>query len=185
MRVSKLSLFGVLAHTVSASNNTNVPGAYIIEFNEKSQDLTAFYQDLLSDGIQVTPRANLSYKLFQGASINIRNTNDAEYLSTVILAKSQVKNIWPVRAIQIPLPTSISVGNGVQARDASGKVRRAVENGTDTFTPHVMTQVDKLRAEGITGKGIRIGIVDTGVDWTHPALGGCFGEGCLVRTHYS
>ncbi|KAF6804357.1 peptidase [Colletotrichum musicola] len=43
-----------------------------------------------------------------------------------------------------------------------------------------MTQVDRLRAEGYTGKGIRIGIVDSGVDYTHPALGGCFGDGCLV-----
>ena len=50
----------------------------------------------------------------------------------------------------------------------------------DSFTPHVMTQVDKLKAENITGKGIKVGIVDTGVDYTHPALGGCFGEGCLV-----
>lgn len=43
-----------------------------------------------------------------------------------------------------------------------------------------MTQVDKLRANGITGAGIRIAIVDTGVDYNHPALGGCFGDGCLV-----
>lgn len=48
------------------------------------------------------------------------------------------------------------------------------------FAPHRMTQVDKLRAENVTGKGIRIALVDTGVDYTHPALGGCFGEGCLV-----
>ncbi|KAG6287593.1 hypothetical protein E4U09_006064 [Claviceps aff. purpurea] len=44
-----------------------------------------------------------------------------------------------------------------------------------------MTQVDRLRAKGITGKGVKIAVVDTGIDWTHPALGnGCFGKGCLV-----
>ncbi|MBU2477053.1 S8 family serine peptidase, partial [Candidatus Micrarchaeota archaeon] len=32
----------------------------------------------------------------------------------------------------------------------------------------------------ITGEGITIGIIDTGVDYTHPDLGGCFGEGCKV-----
>lgn len=33
----------------------------------------------------------------------------------------------------------------------------------DTFTPHVMTQVDMLRADGITGKGVKIAVIDTGV----------------------
>ncbi|OAQ28034.1 subtilisin-like protein, partial [Linnemannia elongata AG-77] len=30
------------------------------------------------------------------------------------------------------------------------------------------------------GKGIKIGIIDSGVDYHHPALGGCFGPGCKV-----
>jgi subtilisin family serine protease len=30
------------------------------------------------------------------------------------------------------------------------------------------------------GKGIKVAIMDTGVDWRHPALGGCFGPGCKV-----
>ncbi|KAI9234151.1 MAG: peptidase S8/S53 domain-containing protein, partial [Podila humilis] len=30
------------------------------------------------------------------------------------------------------------------------------------------------------GKGVKIGIIDSGVDYTHPALGGCFGPGCKV-----
>ncbi|MBU2477054.1 S8 family serine peptidase, partial [Candidatus Micrarchaeota archaeon] len=33
----------------------------------------------------------------------------------------------------------------------------------------------------ITGEGITIGIIDTGVDYTHPDLGGCFGQGCKVE----
>lgn len=43
-----------------------------------------------------------------------------------------------------------------------------------------MTQVDQLRARGVTGEGVRIAVIDTGTDYLHPALGGCFGEGCLV-----
>lgn len=45
-----------------------------------------------------------------------------------------------------------------------------------------MGGVDKLHEEGFTGEGIFIGVVDTGVDYLHPALGGCFGPGCKVVT---
>ncbi len=30
----------------------------------------------------------------------------------------------------------------------------------------------------ITGQGVRVAIIDTGVDYTHPDLGGCLGPGC-------
>lgn len=43
-----------------------------------------------------------------------------------------------------------------------------------------MTGVDKLHLQGIQGAGVNIGIIDTGVDFTHPALGGCFGPGCKI-----
>jgi subtilisin family serine protease len=43
-----------------------------------------------------------------------------------------------------------------------------------------MTQVDQLRSNGITGAGIRVAVIDTGVDYLHPALGGGFGPGYLV-----
>ncbi len=36
----------------------------------------------------------------------------------------------------------------------------------------------------LTGKGVSIAILDTGIDYTHPDLGGCFGEGCKVVDGY-
>ena len=36
----------------------------------------------------------------------------------------------------------------------------------------------------LTGFGIKIGVVDTGVDYTHPDLGGCFGGNCKVAGGY-
>ncbi len=36
----------------------------------------------------------------------------------------------------------------------------------------------------ITGKGIKVAVIDTGVDYTRDALGGCFGEGCRVYDGY-
>ncbi len=36
----------------------------------------------------------------------------------------------------------------------------------------------------LTGKGIKIAIIDTGIDYTHPDLGGCFGRECKVIGGY-
>ena len=47
-------------------------------------------------------------------------------------------------------------------------------------SPLQMGGVDKLHQLGIKGKGIKIGIVDTGVDYRHPALGAGFGPGFKI-----
>jgi subtilisin family serine protease len=38
---------------------------------------------------------------------------------------------------------------------------------------------------GYTGEGVKIAILDTGVDYTHPDLGGCLGPGCKVVDGYN
>ncbi|KAI8835506.1 peptidase S8/S53 domain-containing protein [Chytridium lagenaria] len=44
-----------------------------------------------------------------------------------------------------------------------------------------MTGVNEVRQKfNLTGKGIKVAIVDSGAFYTHQALGGCFGEGCRV-----
>lgn len=62
----------------------------------------------------------------------------------------------------------------------------------DQYVVHLAESVRLIRADeahqrhtlgaaNITGKGVRIAIIDTGVDYTHPDLGnGCFGAGCKV-----
>ncbi|KAI0823378.1 subtilisin-like protease [Trametes gibbosa] len=50
----------------------------------------------------------------------------------------------------------------------------------DSESTHILTGVDKLHAQGIFGDGIKIGIIDTGIDFTNPFLGGAFGPGNKV-----
>ncbi|KAI8063270.1 hypothetical protein BC940DRAFT_243420 [Gongronella butleri] len=49
---------------------------------------------------------------------------------------------------------------------------------------HKLTGVDKVKQAGYTGKGIKVAILDSGVDYTHPSLGKCFGPGCLIEYGY-
>ncbi|PVU85363.1 hypothetical protein BB560_007049 [Smittium megazygosporum] len=51
---------------------------------------------------------------------------------------------------------------------------------------HKLTNVDVVHSkEKLYGNGIKIAIIDTGVDYTHPALGGCFGKNCKISRGYN
>jgi subtilisin family serine protease len=53
----------------------------------------------------------------------------------------------------------------------------------DLNTATGMTGADIVRtALGYDGTGIKVAVMDTGIDWNHPDLGGCFGPGCKVAT---
>ncbi|HUE84614.1 MAG TPA: S8 family serine peptidase [Vicinamibacterales bacterium] len=48
-------------------------------------------------------------------------------------------------------------------------------------TALAMTGADIAQTElGLTGAGIKVGVIDSGIDYHHPDLGGCFGPGCRV-----
>ncbi|RYO97101.1 hypothetical protein DL766_002396 [Monosporascus sp. MC13-8B] len=154
-----------------------VPGAYIVEL-EDNEDTRSFYGDLRSQNMEAEPRLDLSYSLFKGCSFQLKNMSDVEVVAQSISEMPKVRKMWPVRIREIPKDELVWAGNAEAARSS---LRKRQEPGNDTYPPHVMTQVDKLRAEGFTGAGIRIGVVDSGVDYNHPALGGgCFGDGCLI-----
>lgn len=177
--------------TASAQPSTPtaaIAGNYIVEFADEKQSVTSFYEDLAAEGLSVEARTELRSSLFNGVSFHVHNVSstgtDAVALLRQLEASKSVKSVWPVRPVQLKMPVS----SEPPARDTEASanrrrhVSRAATTKEDTFSPHVMTQVSKLRAEGITGKGIRVAIIDSGIDYTHPALGGCFGEGCLVET---
>ncbi|MEA2464975.1 MAG: hypothetical protein QOJ98_2722 [Acidobacteriota bacterium] len=55
-----------------------------------------------------------------------------------------------------------------------------------TFEPFLVKSVPHIRADqawsqrGTRGKGVTVAVIDTGVDYTHPAFGGTFGAGSKV-----
>ena len=62
----------------------------------------------------------------------------------------------------------------------------ALEQTTAAFEPDLafslsMTGVDVAQSRlGFTGRGVHVAVLDSGIDYDHPDLGGCFGPGCRV-----
>jgi subtilisin family serine protease len=107
-----------------------------------------------------------------------------------------VQNIIPVRLVPIPdLPTGIDT-DFVRASPQSFPQPQLVSNATQAIFQAPNTGVktgfsnlpqfgaDRVQATGNLGRGIKIGIIDTGVDYTREPLGGCFGPNCKIVGGY-
>ena len=114
----------------------------------------AFRDDARRRGIQYEERFAFS-TLWNGLSIDA----DSAQLEALRQAAG-VKAIYPVATIPIPETSAPS---------------------PDLSTALAMTGADVAQNElGLSGAGITIAVMDTGVDYDHPDLGGCFGDGCRV-----
>lgn len=74
-----------------------------------------------------------------------------------------VKAIWPVAVMTLPEPSSVT------------------DETIDLATAIQMTGADYVQnVLGFTGADIKVAVIDTGVDYDNPDLGGCFGDLCRV-----
>ncbi|CAK5265382.1 unnamed protein product [Mycena citricolor] len=106
--------------------------------------------------------------IFVGASLTLTDSKDVANL----LGAPGVLFIHPVRTYSRPVPV------------ASKKASPGDAGLPDPESTHIDTGVSKLHAQGIFGKGVKIGILDTGVDYTHPFLGPGFGPGHKIAGGY-
>jgi len=94
---------------------------------------------------------NHSYKnAFNGVSMNLP-ANQIKNL----LKSNAVKAIWSNETFTIDPPKD-------------NDQLKADEANIGNYTPY--DALDRLHADGFTGKGIKIGILDTGIDYNHPDL---------------
>ncbi|PGL73170.1 S8 family serine peptidase [Bacillus sp. AFS055030] len=124
--------------------------------NLVDQDHATFSKDLgqvLSEGNnrKVNYKVNRSFKhAFNGVSMS--------------LPANQIKNLLK--------------SNAVKAVWSNEEIHAEIENnqeeiqtgGSSNQSALSFLGVDKLHQEGITGKGVKVGVIDTGIDYNHPDL---------------
>jgi subtilisin family serine protease len=89
--------------------------------------------------------------VFKGAAVQA----DSENIDS-LTAREPVLQAWQSRKIML----DPSIPQRSFSADATGM----------NYSIHGMTGVDKLHEQGILGKGVTVAVVDTGVDYTHPAV---------------
>ncbi|KAI9308688.1 peptidase S8/S53 domain-containing protein [Cunninghamella echinulata] len=154
-----------------------IQNAYVVEFDQSPTATAAtnhhhlqkrresFYQQLQSRNINHEVRHEFQY--INAVSLSFLTDDDAN----LFFKNTQgIKRIWPIRNISKP----------------TAAITPADDNIVSTlFGLYDQTGVTRIRKElNLTGKGIKVGVIDTGVDYKHPALGGCFGTGCRVAYGY-
>ncbi len=124
-----------------------------------SQEKQAFRAAAQEAG--VTFQERYSYDgLWNGVSVRVSEVGLAK-LSRL----PEVKNLYPVVDIAVPEPEP--------------------GEGADLVTALAQTQANIAQSGlGLTGQGVIVAIMDTGVDYDHPDLGGCFGPGCRVEAGF-
>ena len=159
-----------LASAPSAENGqmtAEVPNAWFVELAGKplasggsasalKSEKAAFRAAAKKSGFSFTERFAFD-ELWNGLSIQTTTAN-----ATKMLAIKGVTAVYPVMSIPMPETTTAN---------------------PDLATAIAMTGADIAQNElGYTGEGVKVAVMDTGVDYDHPDLGGCFGPGCRVTT---
>lgn len=122
-------------------------------------------------------RMNFDYTLFKGDSVQLHDTTSALIKATQLGSLSSIKNVWPVRIHHLPEhEQNTNVIGALENIRTLGTHANTTEMAP--FSPHVMTQVDKLHAKGITGKGVKVAILDTGVSDFIVYSGSCAASNC-------
>jgi minor extracellular serine protease Vpr len=120
----------------------------------------AFTKNAAADGINLTDRYSYD-TLWNGVSVSVPPAQVAALGSI-----PGVKAVYPVESVSLPAYHSEGGGGAnIELKNALG-----------------LTGANVAQNElGLDGSGVTIAIVDSGVDYTLPELGGCFGPGCKVR----
>lgn len=163
------ALLAVVLSAMTIFAQRRMPGGYVVELasassGKRSLDVYAEFLDALDKRSAGNFRTRQKYnsELFNGVAVQLTSPADLVEIATL-------PNVVAVRPLYIhPGPEPIAQR---AATDDDSVLGQSV---------HILTGVDAVHAAGYKGRGVRIAVLDSGVDYNHPALGGGFGPGFKI-----
>jgi len=179
------SYFLGLLSVVSAT----IDKAFIVELSSSSSltgrslnPHTLFHKRAESLDYSVRQEFN-SPDTYLGLSIQVRSPGSDDDIKRQLKQIPGVVSVSQVQRVTLPITFNTSMdpllsfpnAPPLELAQGSGNLASSLQMGG----------VDKLHSLGIKGKGIKIGVIDTGVDYRHPALGAGFGPGHKIAGGYA
>ena len=155
--VVALALAWTIGSRVEAQSSIEVAGATGAWFVELNGSPDRFRAEARAAGLGFSERFVYS-RVWRGLSIAAA-AEDASQMRRL----SSVRAVYPVVAMEVGPVQGIS---------------------PDLAHALAMTGADAAQDSGLTGAGVKVGVIDSGIDYHHPDLGGGFGAGRRVVTGY-
>ncbi|OXG36623.1 peptidase [Cryptococcus neoformans Ze90-1] len=182
---------------IKRGSDSVIPGRYIVEFDSRAHLTSAgikraataheyIYKELDARSSSYTVHQEYACDLFFGASLSIFSDADL----AVLLDIAGVIDLRAVHLLTLPaepLSKENTQWPANSPHSPSSSSASAIASAPSTSAPFSnlpQIQADAVQATGNKGKGIKVGIIDGGVDYTREPLGGCFGSGCKIAGGY-
>jgi hypothetical protein len=201
----RLSLLFTLVSSLglgAASNGNVVDKAFIVKLSQdpslsqfearSSEHHDLFHKRATESSLSYTVRHTYnSPGTYVGLSLQVHNDGNSDDIQAQLQAIPGVSAVSPVYKYTLSDPnlvnSSVPLTNSAISFDDATPIHAAPVAGPNANLASSLQLggIDKLHALGIKGQGIKIGIIDTGVDYRNPALGGGFGPGFKIAGGYS
>ncbi|KAG8167851.1 hypothetical protein KVR01_003540 [Diaporthe batatas] len=148
-----------------------VPRRYIVELKSRAQCTKFFDKVAATTGFRIVKQFDSD--LFPGVSVECDHDCTPDSLRAALddpSSDTAVATVYQSTRVRI-----LDTVNGESFSD---------DAAASNYSVHGITGVEKLHGEGILGAGATVAVVDSGVEYTHPALGGGIGPGFKVIGGY-
>ncbi|CAF1482172.1 unnamed protein product [Rotaria magnacalcarata] len=171
------TLSNIDSSTETMSDYRPIPNTYLVEFDQNARIRN--FEQVIGDYLErnrgiprsaIRMRQIISSSLFSGASFSVNIEHSVKSIESI----PNVISVYPVYSVAGPKYFKHYASSAIKNNE------RAASAIAHDFTGVAQVH-DELKN---FGKGVRVAVIDTGIDYLHPALGGCFGPTCKVAFGY-